>query len=85
MKLEEIKSLLPGEALPLLDDYLRLYPEDDEAFRIRGMKHWALGHRALAINDYHKAMSLNPESKARQALETANAILDYYNKDLLNP
>jgi hypothetical protein len=49
------------------------------------MLYWGCGNRALAINDFHAAIALNPESLARQALQNANDILDYYNKDLYNP
>lgn len=83
--LEEIKSKTPEEAILLLDDYLKTHPEDEEALTLRGMKHWSLNHRQLAINDYLAAIRINPESKARMALEYANTILDYYNTDLLNP
>ena len=83
--LEKLKSLLPAEAIPELDAYILSHPDSDTALTIRGMKHWALGDRALAIKDYHAALAVNPASDARQALEVANAILDFYNKDLLNP
>lgn len=85
MNLEEIRQLLPAEAIPLLDEYVAANPDDDEALLARGMKHWALGHRALAIKDYLAAVKINPDSRARQALQSANDILDFYNKDLLNP
>lgn len=81
----EMKLLLPQESIPLLDSYLSDNPQDDEAFTLRGMKHWAAGHRSLAVKDYLEAIRLNPESRARHALETVNAILDYRNTDLLNP
>lgn len=84
-ELDNIKDLLPEEAIPLLDKYISEHPEDDEAYTLRGMKYWALGKRSLAINDYLAAIRINPESKAKMALQTANTILDYYNKDLLNP
>ncbi|MDE5673825.1 MAG: tetratricopeptide repeat protein [Muribaculaceae bacterium] len=76
---------MPSEALPLLDEYIREHEHDDEAYTLRGMKYWAMGMRANAINDYLSAIRINPDSKARLALLSANAILDYYNKDLLNP
>lgn len=84
MKLEEIRELPPQEAITALDEYIARSPED-EAFTLRGMKHWALGHRASAINDYLKAVSLNPASASVQLLENARSILEFYNKDLLNP
>lgn len=84
MKPEDIKDMMPEEAIPLLDEYLASH-EDDVAYTLRGMKHWAMGNRALAIKDYLAAIRINPDSKAKQALESANAILNYFNKDLLNP
>lgn len=83
--LEELKNMLPAEAIPALDEFISLHPSSDEALTLRGLKHWALGHRALAIKDYHAAIAINPDSDARNALALANSILDFYNKDLLNP
>ncbi len=82
---ENISKMTATEAVEALDAYIASHPEDDEAYTQRGLRHWALGHRAKAINDYLKAISLNPQSRAVQALANANAILDFYNKDLYNP
>ena len=83
--LEEIKRLPPEEAISTLNGYLVKYPHDDEAFTLRGQKHWNLNHRKEAINDYLSAIRINPSSRAKMMLEFSNSILDYYNKDLLNP
>ena len=83
--LEEIKKMAPSEAIPYLDKLVAKEPENEEAYLIRGLRHWSLNHRQLAINDYLMAIKLNPESKAKMALQYANSILDYYNKDLYNP
>jgi tetratricopeptide (TPR) repeat protein len=40
---------------------------------------------AEAINAYKKAMELNPEGRARFALEYIYEILNFYHSDLLNP
>jgi|TergutMp193P3_1026864.scaffolds.fasta_scaffold345384_2 tetratricopeptide (TPR) repeat protein len=40
---------------------------------------------AEAINAYKKALELNPESRARFALEYIYEILDFRYNDLLNP
>lgn len=85
LSLESIRELLPSEAIPLLDAFIAREPDNEEAFTLRGMKYWALGKRSQAINDYLKAIAINPDSKAKMALQSANAILDFYNKDLLNP
>ena len=34
--------------------------------------------------NYHEAIALNPESPAGQALEIAQDILDFFNKDMYN-
>ena len=60
-------------------------PGDDGALTLRGLKYWSLGRRADAINDYLAALEINPESKAKQAMQATYDILDYYNKDLYNP
>lgn len=83
--LEEIKKLPAEKAIECLNEYLAQKPEDEEAFTLRGLKHWSLNHRKEAINDYLRALRINPESEAKMALQYANSILDYYNKDLLNP
>lgn len=73
------------EAIAFLSEYLETHPDDDEALTLRGIKHWGLGHRSEAINDYLAAIRINPDSRAVQALQATNDILDYYNKDLYNP
>lgn len=83
----EIKSsgMDASKAIEILTDYLKQTPDDDEALTMRGMKHWAMGQRSLAINDYLRAIEINPSSKAKQAMEATYDILDFYNKDLYNP
>lgn len=79
----EIKD--SSEAIELLDRFIIDNPENEEAYILRGLRHWGLGNRSKAINDYLAAIRINPESRARQALEMATGILDYRNKDLYNP
>ena len=83
--LESINKESAEKAIRMLDEYISQYPADDEAYTIRGMKYWSLSRRKEAINDYHRAIELNPESRAKSALEIAKSILDFYNKDLYNP
>ncbi len=49
---ENISKMTATEAVEALDAYIASHPEDDEAYTQRGLRHWALGHRAKAINDY---------------------------------
>lgn len=86
----EIKSYLANggntcDAISMLSDIINADSTNEEAFIERGLLHWGGGNRAAAINDYLAAIAINPESKARQALQATNDILDYYNKDLYNP
>lgn len=85
MTLEEIKKLPAEEAIKALDARLTANPSDDAALTLRGMRHWALSHRSLAIKDYLAAVCNNPDSPAAMLLQNANDILGFYNKDLLNP
>ena len=89
MTFQELKSqteLLPAtEAIERITAYLAENPKDTDALTLRGMKHFGNGQRALAINDYLAALEIDPDCNARLALQSANDILDYYNKDLYNP
>ena len=52
----------------------------------RGRLQWKLQRHAAAMADYERAVALDgPESPAASALAMARDVLDYYNKDLLNP
>ena len=83
---EQIRLLGADEAIALLDKWIAEHTEDVEAYTLRGMKHFGAGHRSAAIGDYLTALRLDPDNaRARQALDYANSILDYYNKDLYNP
>lgn len=82
---EELRTSTYEEAIEALTEYITGHPEEEEAYIARGLKHWGAGKRSLAINDYLSAIRLNPESRARQALDAANSILDYRNTDLYNP
>lgn len=90
MTLQEIKEKIDAgldadKAVELLTAYLEENPRDDEALTMRGLKHWSLGDRAAAINDYLAAIEINPNSKAVEAKNATYDILNYYNKDLYNP
>ena len=57
---------------------------DDSLFYLLGNAWRKKGNWQMAINNYLEAIHLNPESPARQALEIANEILAFYNKDMYN-
>ncbi len=73
------------EAIQIISLYIESHPDSDEAYTLRGMKYWGAGKRSLAINDYLAAIRINPDSRARMALQASQDILDYRNKDLYNP
>ena len=85
IKLEIEHGCDSSYALSVLDSIVADYPHNDEPLTERGMLHWGRGERAAAIEDYLAAIRINPDSKAKIALQSANAILNYYNKDLYNP
>lgn len=85
---KSIEGLTAAEAVEALTTFIEANPDSpllDEAYTLRGMRHWGMQNRAAAINDYLAAIRINPDSKAVQALKATNDILDYYNKDLYNP
>ncbi|MCR5561308.1 MAG: tetratricopeptide repeat protein [Bacteroidales bacterium] len=59
-------------------------PMDDALFYLLGNAWRKKGNWQMAMNNYLEAVHLNPESPAKQALEIANEILDFYNKDMYN-
>lgn len=75
----------PQEAIDMLTAFIAANPDSDQAYTLRGLKHWGMGQRGQAITDYLAAIRINPDSPAREALKAANAILDYYCKDIYNP
>ena len=86
---DRVLSLLEAneadEAIVLLDGYRTAGgPMDDSLFYLLGNAYRKKGNWQMAINNYLEALNLNPESPAKQALEIANDILDFYNKDMYN-
>lgn len=57
---------------------------DDTLFYLLGNAWRKKGDWQGAINNYLEALALNPDSPAGRALEIANEILDFYNKDMYN-
>ncbi|MGM9758869.1 MAG: tetratricopeptide repeat protein [Parabacteroides sp.] len=73
-----------AEAIRILDEQIRLHPTDDEAFFLRGNAYRKAGETRLSLNDYLRAIELNPDSPARQAYAMQIEILNFYNKDMYN-
>ena len=49
-----------SEAINLINDTLDSEPQNEAAWFWRGKLHWRMGNRRQAINDYTKAVDLNP-------------------------
>ena len=86
---ERIKALLDAhkadEAIALLDAFRAEGGVlDDTLFYLLGNAWRKKGNWKMAMDNYLEAVALNPESPAAQALDIANEILDFYNKDMYN-
>ncbi|MBR0174357.1 MAG: hypothetical protein IJQ22_02475 [Bacteroidales bacterium] len=84
-----IKALLDenkaDEAIAALEEYCAGGGEmDDTLFYLLGNAWRKKGNWQMAMNNYLEAVHRNPESPAQQALDMANEILAFYNKDMYN-
>ena len=84
-----IKALLDenkaDEAIAALEEYRAGGGEmDDMLFYLLGNAWRKKGNWQMAMNNYLEAVHRNPESPAQQALDIANEILAFYNKDMYN-
>lgn len=82
---ELISHNLTSEAINLVNDTIDSEPLNDNAWFWRGKLHWRMGNRRQAINDYNKAVELNPNSPAQRAIELAQDIDNFFNPDIFNP
>lgn len=74
------------DALALVDTGIAAGADNlDELYFYRGKINWRRGLNTLAITDFEHAVAINPDSKARHALEMARDVTDFFNPDLLNP
>lgn len=60
-------------------------PEREPLLIARGGLYWRLQDWARCLNDYQEAISLNPTSEACHLREMCMQIIEFYNKDMLNP
>ena len=86
---QRVRDLLDAsradEAIALLGEFRQGGGEmTDTLFYLQGNAWRKKGNWQMAINNYLEAVALNPESPAKQALEIANEILAFYNKDMYN-
>ncbi|MDR0750556.1 MAG: tetratricopeptide repeat protein [Tannerellaceae bacterium] len=87
--MDDIKQLIYDgrldEAIRLLDTHVTKYPADDNAWFLRGNAYRKKADFRQALNNYLKAIALNPDSPAVQAHALLMQILDYNNNDVYNP
>ena len=86
---ERIKAMLEAHKADEVIDLMEKFqadggPMDDELFYLLGNAGRKKGNWQMAMNCYLEAVALNPGSPAKQALDIANEILDFYNKDMYN-
>jgi tetratricopeptide (TPR) repeat protein len=86
---DRIQALLDNyevdEAIALMDSYRAGGgPMDDTLYYLLGNAWRKKGNWQMAMNNYLEALNINPDSPAKQALNMANDILDFYNKDMYN-
>ena len=86
---DRIKAMLEAhqadEVIGLVDGYrAEGGVMDDELFYLLGNAWRKKGNWQMAMNNYLEAVHMNPSSPAQQALDIANEILDFYNKDMYN-
>lgn len=75
-----------AEAIELLNSLIE--DEDahlkDEAYYVRGNAFRRGNNWREAINDYSRAIELNPDSPALAMRQSCIEILDFFNKDMFN-
>lgn len=86
---EEIDKLLKCgrrlEAISMLDEYLKSHVDETLLFQL-GELLYAEGRTTDALNKFNAVVRLNPENqKAVNYVSMIRNILDYYNKESLNP
>ncbi|HHT03577.1 MAG TPA: tetratricopeptide repeat protein [Bacteroidales bacterium] len=72
------------EAIEKLDDIISKDDKQEMAYYLKGNIHRKKQDWANAINNYVKAIDLNPDSPAVQAKNMCIEVLDFFNTDLYN-
>ncbi len=89
-QIKKIESLIDqgaiDEAMQLINDLLNaeVIEEKDKLYYIRGNIFRKKSDWHQAMNDYQKAIDLNPQSPAVNARKALLEILNFYNKDMYN-
>jgi tetratricopeptide (TPR) repeat protein len=74
------------EAEELLSKAIDEDPKNAETFYYRGKTRWQSGNLTAALNDFYKALDINPlYNQAKVSIEMVKQILAFRNPDLYNP
>ena len=74
-----------GEAIRKLEEYLQEHTDEQLLLQLAELL-YAEGRMTDALNKFNAVVRLNAENlKARNYVKMIHDILNYYNKDLLNP
>lgn len=86
---EKINTLIEAgrreEAIRLLEDYLQTTADEELLLKL-GELWYAQGNMTFALNKFNAVLRQNPRNKVAENYVTMILnILNYFNKDLLNP
>lgn len=85
---EEIKELIENNeleaALERVEERLANDENDDMAYFLKGMICWKDNDWAGTIENYHKAMELNPDGPGGEALVITMQIINFSNPQIFN-
>lgn len=65
------------KALAYIDEWLSNHSKDDKAYYLKGLVFWKQGNWKLTIENYLKAIEINPNSPAKQAYEMVMNIINF--------
>lgn len=87
--LTTIKSLIDcgkvDDAIEQLDRLLLTdFPHKDQLYYLCGNAYRKQANWQMALNNYRRAMDINPQSPAAQAHRMVTDILNFYHKDMYN-
>ena len=73
------------KALAYIDEWLSNHSKYDKAYYLKVLVFRKQGNWKLTIENYLKAIEINPNSPAKQAYEMVMDIINFSNPDLYNP
>jgi tetratricopeptide (TPR) repeat protein len=83
--LKSVAESAPDSLVVLLDTIVASDAVSSPLLIEVGKLYWGLDMRGAALSAYERAATLDPDGPAKLLLEHSNAIMDFFNPDLLNP